>query len=71
LRSPDPEQTGENAESAERSFGSAISAPSAVVSFRWLVAKEYRELVASRAWWMLLLAMGPLVGVTFIGAVRT
>jgi hypothetical protein len=36
-----------------------------------LVAKEYRELVASRAWWVFLLAMGPLVGVTFISAVRT
>jgi ABC-2 type transport system permease protein len=43
----------------------------AVSSFRWLVAKEYRELIASRAWWVLLLAMGPLVGVTFISAVRT
>ena len=37
----------------------------------WLLRKEYRELVASRAWWVLLLAMGPLVGVTFISAVRT
>jgi hypothetical protein len=43
----------------------------AVSSFSWLVAKEYRELVASRAWWVFLLAMGPLVGVTFISAVRT
>jgi ABC-2 type transport system permease protein len=43
----------------------------AVSSFSWLLAKEYRELVASRAWWVLLLAMGPLVGVTFISAVRT
>ena len=43
----------------------------AVSSFRWLIAKEYRELIASRAWWVLLLAMGPLVGVTFISAVRT
>ncbi|HEX3645078.1 MAG TPA: hypothetical protein VHT95_05690 [Vicinamibacterales bacterium] len=45
--------------------------PSLVSSLAWLVAKEYRELVASRAWWILLLAMGPLVGVTFISAVRT
>ena len=37
----------------------------------WLVAKECRELMASRAWWVLLLAMGPLVGVSFISAVRT
>src|SRR4029077_17119205 len=27
--------------------------------------------IASRAWWVLLLAMGPLVGVTFISAVRS
>jgi hypothetical protein len=48
-----------------RKEGTALS------SFSWLVAKEYRELVASRAWWVLLLAMGPLVGVTFMSAVRT
>src|SRR5262249_43075582 len=28
------------------------------------------ELVAARAWWVLLLAIGPLVGVSFIGAVQ-
>ncbi len=37
----------------------------------WLAAKEWRQLVASRAWWVLLVAMGPLVGVSFISAVRT
>src|SRR5438034_2536614 len=37
----------------------------------WLVRKEWRELVASRSWWILLVAMGPLVGVSFISAVRT
>ena len=37
----------------------------------WLLRKETRELIASRAWWVLVLAMGPLVGVTFISAVRT
>src|SRR5881409_948404 len=37
----------------------------------WLLKKESRELISSRAWWVLLLAMGPLVGVTFISAVRT
>jgi ABC-type transport system involved in multi-copper enzyme maturation permease subunit len=45
-----------------------------VVAFRrwlWLADKEYRELVASRAWWFMLLAIGPLVGVSFISAVRT
>ena len=71
MRSPESEKTGEHAPTAEPSFGLAISAPSAVVAFWWLVSKEYRELVASRAWWVLLLAMGPLVGVTFISAVRT
>jgi ABC-2 type transport system permease protein len=37
----------------------------------WLLDKECRELVASRAWWVMLFAMGPLVGVSFISAVRT
>jgi len=36
-----------------------------------LLRKEWRELRASRAWWVLLLVMGPLVGVSFISAVRT
>jgi ABC-2 type transport system permease protein len=49
----------------------AIFTRSAVRPFGWLLGKEYRELVASRAWWVLLLAMGPLVGVTFISAART
>lgn len=39
--------------------------------FLWLVEKEWRELLASRAWWVMLVLMGPLVGVSFIGAVRT
>src|SRR5579864_1667266 len=39
--------------------------------FVWLLVKESRELVVSRAWWVLLVAMGPLVGVSFISAVRT
>jgi hypothetical protein len=39
--------------------------------FTWLLEKEARELVASRSWWILLLGMGPLVGVSFISAVRT
>jgi ABC-type transport system involved in multi-copper enzyme maturation permease subunit len=45
-----------------------LRSPSA---WQWLVAKEWRELLASRAWWVLLLVMGPLVGVSFISAVRT
>ena len=39
--------------------------------FFWLLNKECRELIVSRAWWVLLLCMGPLVGVSFISAVRT
>jgi len=39
--------------------------------FRWLLEKEWRELLVSRSWWVLLVVMGPLVGVSFIGAVRT
>ena len=35
----------------------------------WLVAKEFRELTASRAFWLLLLMTGPLVGHGFITAV--
>jgi len=37
--------------------------------FRWLLAKELRELLASRAYWLLLLLIGPLVGHGFITAV--
>lgn len=39
--------------------------------FVWLLEKEWRELLASRAWWVLLIVIGPLVGVSFIAAVRT
>src|SRR5438128_8323023 len=39
--------------------------------FVWLLDKERRELAASKSWWGLLRAMGPLVGVSFISAVRT
>ncbi len=37
----------------------------------WLLEKEWRELLASRAWWVLLVVLGPLVGLSFIKAVRT
>jgi ABC-type transport system involved in multi-copper enzyme maturation permease subunit len=40
-------------------------------SWRTLLGKEWRELTASRAWWVMLVVMGPLVGFAFIGAVRT
>lgn len=39
--------------------------------FLWLLEKEWGELMVSRSWWVLLIVMGPLVGVSFIGAVRT
>ena len=39
--------------------------------FLWLLEKEWRELLSSRAWWVLLAVSGPLIGVSFIGAVRT
>jgi len=37
----------------------------------WLLEKEWRELLASRAWWVLLLVMGPLVGFAFISSVHS
>lgn len=45
--------------------------PSRRSAFVWLLDKERRELAASKSWWVMLLAMGPLVGVSFISAVRT
>src|SRR3982751_1493712 len=39
--------------------------------FAWLIEKEWRELLSSRAWWVMLALIGPLVGVSFISAVRT
>ncbi|MEZ5294530.1 MAG: hypothetical protein R2745_25845 [Vicinamibacterales bacterium] len=45
--------------------------PSRSTAFRWLLAKEWRELAASRAWWVLLVLMGPLVGWSFISATAT
>jgi len=40
-------------------------------SIRYLAAKEFRELLASRAFWLLLLIIAPLVGHSFITAVDT
>jgi ABC-2 type transport system permease protein len=40
-------------------------------AFVWLLEKEWRELAVSRSWWVLLIGMGPLVGVSFISAART
>jgi ABC-2 type transport system permease protein len=45
--------------------------PSRRSAFLWLLDKECRELIVSRSWWVLLFGMGPLVGVSFISAVRT
>jgi ABC-2 type transport system permease protein len=42
-----------------------------VKPFLWLLNKEFRDLIVSRAWWVLLLLMGPLVGMSFIGSVRS
>src|SRR5262245_35228650 len=36
-----------------------------------LAGKESRELLASRPWWLLVAAAGPLVGVSFIAAVQS
>ena len=38
-------------------------------AWKWLLRKEWRELVASRSWWIMLALIGPLVGVSFISAV--
>ena len=40
------------------------------LKFGQLVAKEWRELLASRSYWLLLLMIGPLVGQAFITAVK-
>ncbi len=40
-------------------------------AFGWLLEKEGRELLASRSWWVMLVTIGPLVGLSFISAVRT
>jgi ABC-2 type transport system permease protein len=40
-----------------------------VPRFAWLLSKEFRELLASRAFWLLLLMIGPLAGHGFITAV--
>jgi ABC-2 type transport system permease protein len=39
--------------------------------FVWLLDKEWRELIASKSWWIFLAVIGPLVGFSFIQAVRT
>jgi len=40
-------------------------------AWKWLLRKEWRELMTSRPFWAMLVIMGPLVGVSFINAVRS
>src|ERR1700681_3700988 len=40
-------------------------------AWKWLLRKEWRELMTSRSFWVMLVIMGPLVGVSFINAVRS
>jgi hypothetical protein len=44
--------------------------PSHSGAWKWLLKKEWRELMSSRSWWVMLALIGPLVGVSFISAVR-
>ncbi|MFN7937669.1 MAG: hypothetical protein U0R19_30350 [Bryobacteraceae bacterium] len=39
--------------------------------FLWLLRKEWRELLLSRSWWLLVLLMGPLTGMPYLSALRT
>src|SRR2546430_2048792 len=47
------------------------SLPSHSSAWKWLLKKEWRELMTSRSWWVMLALIGPLVGVSFISAVRS
>src|SRR5215468_8002327 len=47
------------------------SLPSRRSAWKWLFKKEWRELLSSRSWWVMLALIGPLVGVSFISAVRS
>ena len=49
-----------------RSFLSSPDVRGVTSVWRWLVAKELRELAASRAYWLMLLVIGALVGHAFI-----
>jgi hypothetical protein len=37
----------------------------------WLLRKEWRALLSTSSWWVMLILIGPLVGVSFISATRT
>jgi len=45
--------------------------PSRSGPWLWLLRKEWRELLATRGWWVMLAVIGPLVGFAFASAVRT
>ena len=45
--------------------------PSPRPAWAWLLEKEWRELWSARAWWTLLVLVGPIVGVFFIHAADT
>ena len=60
-----------DASATVRGPGRGVSCAHVGPPFLWLLDKEWRELLVSRSWWVLLLGMGPLVGVSFISAVRT
>src|ERR1700674_4331620 len=47
------------------------SLPSHSSAWKWLLRKEWRELMSSPSWWVILALIGPLVGVSFINAVRS
>lgn len=47
-----------------------MPSPSPASALGWILRKEWRELMASRAWWVVFTLTGPIVGVCFIAAVR-
>ena len=62
----DPRSAPPNLSAVQHSLGEPL-----MPTFRWLAAKEFRELLSSRAYWLLLLMIAPLVGHSFITAVDT
>lgn len=47
-----------------------MRSPNRRSAFAWLVAKDWRELWSARAWWLMLVVTGPLVGMSFINAMQ-
>jgi ABC-2 type transport system permease protein len=52
-----------------RSHEGASRSARGTPAWLWLLRKECRELASSRAWWVLLVLTGPLVGLSFINSV--